>query len=507
MSPAQKYYLGIDIGTYESKGVIIDPECEVVSSAVVNHSMENPKAGYFEHDAETVWWYDFCKLSHSLLLKGGISPDEIAGIGASALGSDCLPVDMDCRPLRKAILYGIDARSQKEIEFMNEYYGKDVVRKLFGRPICSGDVAAKILWIKNNEPEVYQKTYKFLTGSSYITAKLTGNYVIDQFLAQATFKPLYNDDGSFCTEHCALYCKPDQLAEARWVQELAGYVTRKAAEETGLCEGTPVITGTGDSCAEAISTGVLQAGDLMLQVGSSLFFYCCTDHLIHDDRVRGNNFTIPGTYSIAAGTNTAGALTRWFRQEIFRDIRPGLDGHDMEVYDIMNQGLEKIPPGSDGLITLPYFAGERTPINDPNARGMIFGLRLNHTREHLYRSALESVGYSIGQHIDIFRECGVKLEKISVVGGGTKNRLWMQIISDIIGLPIQLTRVSIGACYGDAMMAALGTGRFASFAELRQYIHLAEVFMPNFKRHEVYKKYRKIYDELYRKNSELMHQL
>ena len=153
------------------------------------------REGWFEHDADQVWWGDFCKLCRLLLEKSKISPDEIRCVGTSALGTDCLPVDRDCNPLRPAILYGIDSRAEEEIKWLTQYYGDDV-KKMFGHPICTGDTATKILWIKNHEPEVYEKTYKFLTGSSYLTAKLTGKYVIDQFLAKGSFRPLYNRDGT-----------------------------------------------------------------------------------------------------------------------------------------------------------------------------------------------------------------------------------------------------------------------------------------------------------------------
>ena len=251
-----KYYLGVDVGTFETKGVLIDEKFQVVAETGAKHGMENPKPNYFEQDAEEIWWKDFCIVSKGLIEKAGIRPEEIVAVGSDVLGCDCLPVDENCRPLRKAILYGIDARASEEIAFLNEHYGEERIRELFGHPLCSDDIAPKILWIKNNEPEVYAKTHKFLTGSSYIAAKLTGEYVIDQFLAKASFRPLYNDDAKIDEKECALFCRPDQMAEARFVHELAGHVTAKAAEETGLKEGTPVICSTGDSTSEAISVGI-----------------------------------------------------------------------------------------------------------------------------------------------------------------------------------------------------------------------------------------------------------
>lgn len=498
----EKYFIGIDIGTFSSKGVIINSKGEIIISSQTSHEMENPKQNYFEHDAEKVWWYDFCKISNELLNKSKIDKTKISGVGASTLGADCLPVDKKCNPLRKAILYGIDARCQAEIDEITQVYGNEKIDKLFGRPVCSGDVVAKILWIKNNEPEIYKNTYKFLTGSSYITAKLTDNYIIDSFLGIASFRPLYYTDGNINNDICKDFCLPEQLAQGKIVTEIAGYVTLKAEFETGIPAGTPVITGTGDSAAEAISVGVLEAGDMMIQLGSSVFIYLCTEQLIKDTRVRGNNFLIPETYSIAAGTNNCGTLLNWYKEQIFDIFTQEKNGRN--VFEFLMDGIDKIPPGSDGLITLPYFAGERTPINNPKAKGVLFGLTLNHTKKHLYRSMLESIGYSIGQHIDIFKENNLKLNKIMIAGGGTKNTQWMQMISNIINEPLYLMKESIGASYGDALMAGIGTGHFKNFKELKSIIKIEKIFYPDIKVHKKYRKYRKIYDNLYSKTKTLM---
>ena len=200
----KRYYLGIDVGTFSSRGILLDEDFHLVADESVPHGMDNPAPGYFEHDALGVWWGDFCKLSRVLLQRSGISPRQIACVGASALGTDCLPVDENCEPLRPAILYGIDARASKEADWLTEYYGAERVRQLFGHPICSGDTATKILWIRRHEPEIYARTYKFLTGSSFLAARLTGRYTIDQFLAKGSFRPLDLADGSVNEAECGL---------------------------------------------------------------------------------------------------------------------------------------------------------------------------------------------------------------------------------------------------------------------------------------------------------------
>lgn len=495
------YFMGIDTGTNSSKGVLIDESGHVLALHATEHAMENPKPNYYEHDAERDWWGDFCTISRALLEQSGVDPREIRGVGASALGADCLPVDEQCRPLRKAILYGIDARAVEEMRQLTELYGEEQIRKWYGRPLCSSDVMPKILWIKNNEPEVYAKTYKFLTGSSYITAKLTGNYVVDRFLGLASFNPLYDPKTwQPVPELCAPVCRPDQLAEVREAADIAGYVTAQAAAETGLAEGTPVITGTDDSGAEAISSGVVKPGQMMLQLGSSVYMILGTAALVDDERLWREEFIVPGLCDISAGTNAAGSLTKWYRDNLFPEALAAERAGGPDAYQTMLDGVAQVPVGSGGLITLPYFAGERTPVNDPKARGILFGLTLAHTRAHLYRSALEGVGYSIQQQIALMEaHPQVRLDRIIAVGGGTKNPVWMQIIADILGRPVSTPEVTVGACFGDALMAALGVGceGFEDYGSLTRFVHDGVTYLPDPEHHRQYQRYQQVYNALY----------
>ena len=505
------YFLGIDTGTNSSKGALMDEEGRIVALHTVHHEMTNPTPGHYEHDADEDWWGDFCRISNALLENTGIDPQDIKAVGISALGADCLPVDENCRPLRKAILYGIDARATDEIAQLTEMYGEEQILKWYVRPLGSSDVMPKILWIKNKEPEVYEKTFKFLTGSSFITAKLTGNYVVDRFLGLASFNPLYDPDTwQPVPEYCAPVCRPDQLASIQESADIAGYVIKEAAKETGLSEGTPVITGTDDSGAEAISCGVVEPGKMMLQVGSSVYMILGTEHLVDDERLWREQFIVPGLCDISAGTNTAGSLTKWYRDNIYPDAMAMESIGGRNAYEIMMDQIIKIPPGSDGLVTLPYFAGERTPINDSLARGMVFGLTLSHTREHMYRSALEAVGYSIQQQIRIMEtHPDAKVDRIIAVGGGALNPLWMQIITDILGKPVSTPMNTVGACFGDCLMAALGVRYpgFEDYPSLTRYVRAGRTYEPDLENHRIYSEYQKIYDELYEQTKESAHRL
>lgn len=504
---AGKYFMGIDIGTYESKGVIIDSNAAVIASHSCPHAMESPKPGYAEHDALTTWWADFCEISNQLIQKSGIESSDVNAVGCSTIAPCCLPVDKDCNPLRKAILYGVDVRASEEINFLENHYGKDYIFDNYGTPVTSQSVGAKILWLKNNEPDIYRSAYKFVTGSTFLVAKLTGNYVIDNYTA-ATWVPMYNiGNNDWEYDNLDLFCSPEQLAECKWSHEVVGTVTGKAAIETGLSGGTPVITGTADASAEAVSVGVFDPGDMMLMYGSSIFIIHVVEKFTVDKRLWAGPYLFPGTYSVAAGMSTAGTLTRWFRDNFAKDLLSVQEIEGVNAYGLLTEEIRDVSPGSEGLIVLPYFSGERTPINDPKARGVIFGLNLLHNRAHIYNACLEGIGYGIAQHFDIFDTKGMGTKKVMAVGGGTKNNKWLQIVSDISGKKQNTAKESIGAAYGDSLLAALGVGFYKDNKELASIIELDNTILPDQNNTEQYFFYKEKYDQLYKLTKDLMHQL
>ncbi len=502
-----EYFMGIDIGTYESKGVVINGAGEVLATSTQKHGMETPQPGYYEHDAEQVWWHDFCAISKELLQKSGVAPGAIAAVGASTLGADCVPVDEACRPLRKAILYGIDARSRQELDGLNRYYGEEALLAMRGSLFGSEDAIGKLLWIKNHEPEIFAKTHKFCTGSTYITAKLTGRYVVDAFLAQTCFFPIYDEAGAFRRDMVGSFFREDQVAEVRQTTEIVGRVTLEAAEATGLAPGTPVTTGTDDAAAEALSSGVLSQGDMMVMLGSSMYLICLTDRPVKDRRMWSSGYVIPGMHSIQGATNNAGTLTRWLRDNLFADYGAAADAGGQNAFEAMMADGRRVPPGCDGLVALPYFAGERSPLDDPKAKGMFFGLGLHHTRAHLYRACLEATAYSLRQHLDILKEHDVLPKRLLAVGGGTKNPLWIQTMADVTGQAVAVPAVNIGASYGDALMAAIAVGRYKDFAALREVIKIGARYEPDADVHASYEPYYGVFQELYPANRELMHRL
>ncbi len=498
-----RYYMGVDIGSSSSKGVLADQEGRIRAEISFPHDMENPRPGCYEHDAEGIWWGDFCRISRSLLRMSKAAPEEIKGVGVSALGADCVPVDENCTPLRKAILYGIDARAEEELREMEERIGKEKIREMRGNPLCSEDVFAKSLWIKNREPEIYEKTYKFCTASTYLTAKLTDVFVLDNYLAQLCYFPAYHADGTLAKEMVSRFIDPSMMAGTASCTDVVGKVTRRAAGQTGLMEGTCVITGTDDAGAEAISAGIVGLGDTMVMLGSSMYMISLSDHPIDDPRLWNSVYLVPGVHSIQGATNNMGTVTKWMKERLFPELEEKEREGGGNAYEAMMRLGESVPAGADGLMALPYFSGERTPINDPDACGALFGLRLHHDRRHIYRAFLEGIAYSIAQNIQVLEENRVEIRRLTVTGGGTKNRLLLQILADVLGREIFVPEVTVGASYGDVVLAMIGCGEISSFEEAGKLFRYASSCKPDETRHLFYRKGLRRFTELYERTKNM----
>ena len=502
-----QYLLGVDIGTYSSKGVLVSKDGEVVASQVVYHDMDMPKPGCFEHDADRVWWHDFLEIVRNLLAKSGIDTKQILGVGTSAIGSCVLPIDDKGRPLRPAILYGIDTRAAREIEYLEKVLGEHNIFRKSGAHLSSQASGPKILWIRNNEPAVYEKTRWFLTSQAYLVHKLTGVASIDVYTAGG-YAPLFDVYNFGWYEDAAQYITPsERLPKAYWSCETVGKVSVDAARETGLVEGTPVIAGTTDAAAEAISAGVAGLGDMMLMFGSSVFFIIKTPELVATEHFWSSNFLEKGSYALLGGISTSGSLTTWFRDQFAQlEVEHEKSGGQSAYAELARVAAES-PIGAKGLIALPYFEGERTPLHDPKARGLLFGLSLKHTRGDVYRAILESVGFGIRHNLEVMSEEGPKPKRVLAVGGGTKNAAWMQIVSDIADIELALPEQQIGASYGDAFMAGVGVGLFKNLTDITRWVKIKQVVQPDPGAHEKYALNYRIFRELYGTTKSLMHEL
>jgi xylulokinase len=443
------YTLGVDIGTFESKGVIADAAGRVIAEARAPHQMLVPEPGWAEHRAEEDWWGDFVKIARELLAASGVKPGEISAIAASAIGPCMLPVDAEGRPLMNGVLYGVDTRAAEEIAELTSEIGAARVLETCGNALTSQSVGPKILWLRRKRPEIFAKAAKFLTATSYLTYRLTGETVIDHYTA-AGFSPLYDvARRDWSAELARGIVEPERLPKLMWSSEIVGRVTARAAAETGLAEGTLVTCGTIDAAAEAVSVGVARPGDMMMMYGSTIFIIELTASRVSDPRLWYAPWLFPGEHASMAGLATSGTLTHWFRDRFARELPREA------AFAALATEAEASPKGAKGLLCLPYFSGERTPLHDPKAKGAFFGLNLTHDRGDMYRAVLEGIASATAHIADTYREAGAAPTRVLAVGGGTKNAVWMQAASDLSGLTQIVSEKTVGASYGDAFLAAL----------------------------------------------------
>ncbi len=499
--------LGIDIGTYSSKGVICTAAGDVLAEATIEHGLSLPHTGWVEHDPDAIWWGEFIGLTR-LLLGDQFSGDDIGGVAVSAIGSCLLPVDAEGNALRAGILYGIDTRASEEIELLDAQFGEEAMFDLAGMALTSQAIGPKILWLKRHEPEVYAAARWFYTASSFMVQKLTGEAVIDVHSA-SYYNPLFDLRGLEWDERFAgPIVELDRLPRLLWPTEIAGTVTDDAARVTGLRAGTPVTTGTIDAAAEAISAGVSTPGDMMVMYGTTMFFIHLTSEPVPDPRMWATSYVLPGLYSIEGGMSTTGALTRWFRDTLGGEELAAEAAGGLNAYAALAAGAAAIAPGADGLICLPYFAGERTPLNDPDARGVYAGLTLSHTKPHLYRASLEATAYGVRHNLETMEAMGASPRRLVAVGGGAKNPLWLQIVSDITGLPQDVPERTIGASYGDAFLAGLATGLVADLSALKdEWVTPALQLDPDRAVKPIYDEYFAVYRDLYEAAKPQLHAL
>lgn len=495
-----RHYLGIDIGTFESKGVLVDASGRIVASASRPHKMLVPQPGWAEHRPREDWWGDFTAISKQLIADSGVAPQDIKAVAASAIGPCMLPVDADGEPLMNGVLYGVDTRAADEIAELTARIGEDTLVARCGNALTSQSVGPKILWLKRNRPELFARTAKILTSTTYLVHKLTGEYVIDHYSA-VNFSPLYLADRLDWSSELADDIVPlEKLPRLAWTSEIAGGVTAQAAAETGLAAGTPVTIGTIDAGAEAFSVGVSTPGDMLLMYGSTIFIVQVTDRRVGDPRLWYAPWFFRGEHASLAGLATSGTLSHWFRDQFGRELDP-----TTAIKDLAAEAAGS-PAGANGLVMLPYFSGERTPIHDTHAKGMIFGLNLTHTRGDIYRAMFEGIALGTRHVFETYADAGVPPRRIYAAGGGTKNAVWGQATSDVSGTTQILRDTTIGASYGDAFLAALAIGDVAR-GDIDTWNPVASEIVPNATLRSLYDRHYGVFRSLYDSTRGLMREI
>ncbi|MFS0910746.1 FGGY-family carbohydrate kinase [Microbacterium sp. 179-I 3D2 NHS] len=489
--------LGVDIGTSSSKGVLVDADGVIVASATRAHEVDRPRSGWVEMDGR-VWWEEFVSIARELIAAEPTA--QVVGVGVSGMGPCILLTDEADEPVRPAILYGVDTRATAQIARMTADLGVDDITRVGGSTLTSQAGGPKIAWVAEEEPRAWDRARRLFMPASWLARRLTGAYVLDHQSASQV-SPLYDiEREQWHDPWWQRYAGGIAQPALGWAGDIAGRVTADAASATGIPAGTPVIVGTIDAWTEAVSVGAHEAGDLMLMYGTTMFMI----HTNSADASAGALRTpsmwttagaFAGTRNLAGGLSTSGALTAWLRDLTDADY-PEL------LADAATSG-----PGARGLLMLPYFAGERTPIQDPDARGVIAGLTLAHTRGDLYRAALEATALAVRHNVETMRAAGADIRRIVAVGGGTQGQLWLQVVSDVTGLVQEVPATTIGASYGASFLAATATAHTGGEPRIAEWNPVAQTVTPDPTLRTLYDALFDRYVRLYEASRDVVHEL
>lgn len=485
--------LGLDIGTSSTKALLARFDGTVIARVSRKHDVDRPEQGLVEMDAD-VWWDEFTTLTRELLER--VPDADVAAVGVSGIGPCVLLTDAAGEPLRPAILYGVDTRTADLLEDVTaELGGEGAIRERCGSALSTQAAGVKVAWVARHEPEVWSRAARFTMPSSRVVERLTGEYVLDHHSASQT-TPLYDvHENAWIPEWCERLAPGLEMPRLLWSGDQAGVVTDEAAAATGLQAGIPVTAGTIDAWAEGVSVGESVPGRMFLQYGTTMFMIVPTAQPIPVPGMWTTVGTHPGQPSVSGGMATSGAITDWLRRLV--------DGE----WSTMLEEARCSGIGANGLLMLPYFAGERTPIADPDARGVIAGLTVRHTRGDLYRATLEATAYAVRHNIEVLREAGVEVRELVGAGGGLLGRLWPTIVSDVTGLPQTVPSVTIGACYGSAFLAAGLVARPGEGVDLTAWNPPATRIEPDPEATAAYEPGYRDYRELYEASKSVVHRL
>ena len=503
------YLMGIDVGTTGTRAVIIRPDGHVVGSATGAHQpMRMPRPGWAEQDPED-WWQAAILAVRSALEQSGAKGSEIAAVGLSGQMHGVVLLDGARAVLRPALIW-CDQRSQSQCDWITSQVGAERLIRLVLNPALTGFSAPKLLWVRENEPAVYERTAHCLLPKDYLRLRLTGEFATDVSDASGTL--MFNVAKRAWSKQVldALEIDKRLLPKVFESPEITGRVTLEAALLTGLKAGTPVAAGAGDQAASAVGNGIVLPGLTSATLGSSgvIFGYTGEPKLDPGGRIHTFCHAVPGRWHVMGVTQGAGLSLRWFREELGAAEAWYAERVGADPYELILREAEKAPPGSDGLLFLPYLMGERTPHLDPQARGMWFGLTAAHTRAHLIRSILEGVAFSLRDSLEIFDDLKIPVREIRASGGGSRSFLWRQIQADVYGREVVSLREAEGSAFGAALLAGVSTKVYTSVEEgAREAIQVTEQVLPHPGNTRLYDRQYQVYRQLYPTVRKLSHQL
>ncbi|MEO0293154.1 MAG: xylulokinase [candidate division WOR-3 bacterium] len=459
------YFLGIDLGTSGVKALVMDERGEKIVTSTVEYPLYTPKVNWAEQNPAE-WWEATVKAIKQVISKASISSFDIKGIGLSGQMHGLVALDKEYKVLRPAILW-CDQRTEKQCNYITEKIGKERLIELVSNPALTGFTAGKLLWVRDNEPEIYEKIYKILLPKDYIRFCLTGEFATEVSDASGTLF-LNVKERKWSRELLdELDIDIDILPRCFESSVISGKVSSIASKETGLKEGTPVVGGGGDQAAQALGTGIVREGVISSTIGTSGVVFAASDTHRLDPAHTLHTFchAVDGKWHLMGVMLSAGGSLRWLRDSLFAHLKIEAEKRGIDPYILMEEKAVKVPVGSEGLIFLPYLTGERTPYPDPNARGVFFGLSLRHTDGHFIRSVMEGVAFGLRDSLEIIRKLDITVNEIRGSGGGAKSPFWRQIQADINSSPITTVNITEGGAFGVALLAATATGVYSSIQE------------------------------------------
>ncbi len=456
-----RYLLGIDIGTTAAKALLLKESGQVVAISSSDYPLSTPRPLWSEQKPED-WWQATCACFRQIQKAVGFRPEQVAGIGLSGQMHGLVLLDQNGSVLRPAILWN-DQRTGAQCERITRLVGFERLLDLTGNPVLPGFTAPKLIWIHENEPEMFAQTKHFLLPKDYVRFRLTGEYFTE--VSDASGTSLFDvkrrtwSQAMFDALNIPISWAPHCMESV----EITGRLSPTAASECGLAAGTPVVGGGGDQAAQAIGTGLTREATVSVTLGTSGVVFAPTNSPRTDPHGRLHSFchAVPGMWHVMGVMLAAGGSLRWYR-DVFADNEKAKAAElGIDPYELLMAEAAKAPTGCEGLVFLPYLSGERTPYPDPNARGAFVGITLRHAKSHMIRAVLEGVGFGLGDSMELIRTQGIEPRLVRVSGGGARSALWRQILADIFGTEVATVSVTEGAALGAALLAGVGVGVFA----------------------------------------------
>lgn len=495
-----KYLIGFDIGTTSTRCILIDTTGRLIASASKEYPMETPRPGWAEQDPDD-WWDASVHTVKEVIAGSGVDPSDISAVGLSGQMHGSVFLDANGKVIRPALLW-CDQRTAKQCQKIYDTFGgEEEFIKLSYNKALTGFTAPKILWLKDNEPDNYKKTTQILLPKDYIRYRLSN-----------TFATEVSDASGTILMDIAVRAWSDEILDGLFIDKnllppvyesthVSSRVSEEIAELTGLLSGTPIVGGAGDQAGGAVGSGIVREGIISDSLGTSGVVFAHSDKPVYDSQGRLHSFchAVEGAWYLMGVTLAAAGSYKWYYNTFGIAGEVSSKYKDLSGYELLNKQAGEAPPGSRGLIFLPYLSGERTPYADPYARGVFFGISYIHNRSHFARSVLEGVSYSQYDCLNLMKELSIISDKVVLFGGGAMSKLWRQIISDIFNTRIVTLNVEEGPSYGAAILAGVGAGIYPSVKDACSSIIVeVEETDPIPENSLKYSKYYEVYRSLYR---------